>query len=110
MDTPRHGLVNVFQVISGFAANVSDVVNVGDKVKVRDLLVSLIKESFFLTFQTSEDLASRSKQDNNEGSRVPTAALCDKKKRRGSYPPSIRTFLLTPKFYLSLILAASVSF
>lgn len=59
MGTPTDGLLHVSQLGSGFVENVSDVVKIGDKLKVRVLNVDLTRGNFSLTTKTPEQLESR---------------------------------------------------
>lgn len=81
--TPTDGLLHVSQLTAGFVENVSDVVNIGDKVNVRVLSVDLERRTFSLTMRTSEDLASsRSKQEKKENPRAVSAARRGEKKKK----------------------------
>lgn len=54
MGTPTDGLLHVSQLGSGFVENVSDVVKVGDKLKVRVLNVDLTRGNFSLTMKNPQ--------------------------------------------------------
>lgn len=57
MGTPTDGLLHVSQLTAGFVENVTDIVNVGDKIKVRVLGVDIEKGNFSLTLKTPEQLS-----------------------------------------------------
>lgn len=59
MGTPTDGLLHVSQLAAGFVENVTDVVNVGDKVTVRVLGVDTAKGNFSLTMKTATELEER---------------------------------------------------
>lgn len=58
MGTPTDGLLHVSQLKSGYVEKVSDVVEVGQKLKVRVLSVDLNRGNFSLTMKTQEELAA----------------------------------------------------
>lgn len=57
MGTPTDGLLHVSQLAAGFVENVTDVVNAGDKVKVRVLSIDLEKGNFSLTMKPPQSAA-----------------------------------------------------
>lgn len=57
MGTPTDGLLHVSQLAAGFVENVTDVVNTGDKIKVRVLSIDLEKGNFSLTMKPPQSAA-----------------------------------------------------
>lgn len=83
MGTPTDGLLHVSQLAAGFVENVSDVVNVGDKVKVRVLSVDLEKKTFSLTMKTAEEMAQpRSRMEKKDNSRGTGASRREENKKK----------------------------
>lgn len=56
MGTPTDGLLHVSQLRAGFVENVSDVVQVGERVTVRVLAIDLERGNFSLTMKTPEEI------------------------------------------------------
>jgi predicted RNA-binding protein with RPS1 domain len=72
MGTPTDGLLHVSQLAAGYVENVTDVVNVGDKVTVRVLSVDLEKGNFSLTMKppkSAEEEAADAERRASGGSR-----------------------------------------
>lgn len=70
--TPTDGLLHVSQLAAGFVENVTDVVNQGDKVKVRVLSIDLEKGNFSLTMkppQSAEEAAASAERRSGGGAR-----------------------------------------
>lgn len=72
MGTPTDGLLHVSQLAEGYVANVTDVVSVGDKIKVRVLSIDMEKGNFSLTMkppQTPEQAAAAAEKRAAGGGR-----------------------------------------
>lgn len=68
LGTSTDGLLHVSQLAAGFVQNVTDIVNIGDKVNVRVMGVDMAKGNFSLTMKTAEDMASAEKSGERRGS------------------------------------------
>lgn len=66
MGTPTDGLLHVSQLAAGFVENVTDVVNVGDKLKVRVLSIDVEKKNFSLTMKTAEEVENSGRPRGNQ--------------------------------------------
>lgn len=62
MGTPTDGLLHVSQLAAGYVDNVTDIVQVGQKVTVRILSVDMEKGNFSLTMNTPEQMAATNQE------------------------------------------------
>lgn len=84
---PTDGLLHVSQLSNGYVENVTDVVNVGDKIKARILNIDIEKGNFSLTIREpkadgeGEDASSRSRSQGRRGKSGGGAAAAESAKK-----------------------------
>lgn len=89
MGTPTDGLLHVSQLQAGFVEKVTDVVNVGDKLKVRVMGIDAEKGNFSLTMKTADEIASNQTGRDRKQSSRSGAESRQKKWDEFSYDPEV---------------------
>lgn len=77
--TPTDGLLHVSQLSQGYVEKVSDIVQTGQKLKVRVLAVDVEKGNFSLTTKTPEELAESRNERRSGGDRASRKEALNKK-------------------------------